>query len=46
VVRARFNAMVKDFDDRIKAARAAHQPVEHLKKAKSAFVHHALERRG
>lgn len=43
VIRSRFKAMVKVFDDKIEAARSAHQPVNHLIDAKRAFVREKLE---
>ena len=42
VIRKRFQAMVRTFDEAIEAARAKHQPVEHLLKAKQAYVHEKL----
>ena len=42
VIRKRFQAMVRTFDEAIEAARAKHQPVEHLLKAKSDYVHQKL----
>jgi hypothetical protein len=45
VVRKRFQKLIAHFDQQIAEARANHQPVKHLQKAKSEFVHQALERR-
>lgn len=44
VIRKRFAAMVRFFDEQIEDARQKHQPVAHLIKAKSEFVHRKLER--
>jgi hypothetical protein len=45
VVRKRFLAMVRAFDEQIEAAREKHLPVRQIQKAKSDYVHRALERR-
>jgi hypothetical protein len=45
VIRARFKKLVKSFDDRIEEARAKHQPVRPIQKAKSDFVRQCLEGR-
>lgn len=42
VIRKRFAAMVAEFDRRILEARAKHQPVRHIEREKTAFVHRAL----
>ncbi len=42
VIRRRFLAMVRTFDEAIEAARKAHAPVRDIQKAKSAYVHSAL----
>lgn len=42
VIRKRFQKMVAEFDRRIAEARAKHEPVRHIEKAKQAFVHSKL----
>jgi hypothetical protein len=42
VIRKRFARMVAEFDRRIADARAKHEPVRHIEKAKQAFVHEKL----
>jgi hypothetical protein len=44
VARQRFKRLVEGFDQKIEAARQHHHPVKHLLKAKSDYVHQALER--
>jgi len=38
VIRKRFQAMVRTFDEAIEAARAKHQPTKHLIQAKCDYV--------
>jgi outer membrane protein TolC len=38
VIRKRFQAMVRTFDEAIEAARKAHQPTRHLIQAKADYV--------
>lgn len=45
VVRQKFKKLVAEFDRQIEEARAKHQPVRHIERAKSAYVHGLLERR-
>ena len=40
---AAFEAGFSDYDQRIEAARAAHQPVNHLIEEKRAAIHKALQ---
>ena len=42
VIRKRFQKLVAEFDRRIEEARAKHQPVAHLLKAKQDYVHAKL----
>jgi hypothetical protein len=42
VIRRRFAAMVRAFDQRIAEARAKHRPTRPIEAEKSAFVHAAL----
>lgn len=42
VVGWRFRHMTRHFDQRIAYARKKHMPVNHIKAAKTAFVHAAL----
>lgn len=45
VVRERFRKLVKTFDDQITEARAKHQPVKPIIRAKAEFVRQCLEGR-
>jgi hypothetical protein len=45
VIRLKFKKMVARFDDAIADARAKHQPVRHLERAKADYVRQCLERR-
>lgn len=40
----RFRRLTRPFDAKIEAARAKHQPVRDLQRAKTAFVHDRLRR--
>lgn len=42
VIRKRFQKMVAEFDRRIEEARAKHQAVRPIEKAKQAYVHQKL----
>lgn len=42
IARWRFRRMTRDHDRRIEAARLKHQPVRHLQREKTEFVHMAL----
>lgn len=42
VIRKRFQKLVAEFDRRIAEARAKHEPVRHIERAKQAFVHEKL----
>jgi hypothetical protein len=46
VVKRKFQKLVQAFDEKIEAARKAHQPTRELERAKRQFVHEALAGRG